>query len=179
MPSLGPLASGLASLSGECHSSHRHQTAQAHPEAFRCWVRGGGSHDKRGRPGNTSPFPQSHPTATRHPLGVAQASSRSAGGGLGNAGKAWWLWGWLAKQRRPHAGQTNRTTRASTTQSCSTVYFSSLFAQQAKTGYNPRKNSTWRASSGSGSTRMTKAEAQQAEASYSPTASPITTASTE
>ena len=62
-PSLGSLKSGLASRSGECRSSHTHKNAQAPQTASRCWRSGGDSRGKRGRIGNTPPFPQPHPRA--------------------------------------------------------------------------------------------------------------------
>jgi len=68
-------------------------------------VKGSGKAGKRGRLGNTPPFPQSRPTAARHSLGASPAGSRSAqaqparqGGRRSSgegAGRGWWLWGWL------------------------------------------------------------------------------------
>jgi len=106
-PSLGLLRDGLASRSGECHSSHRRKSAQAHQTAFRCWECGGGSRDRRGRLGNTPPFPPPRPTAAPQWVGVSPAGSRSArvqparrgerrSSGRG-AGRAWWLWEWLGR----------------------------------------------------------------------------------
>ena len=65
-----------SSGSGGCHSSHTHKNALAHRTGFRSAVNGGGNRDRRGRPGNTPPFPQSRPRAGRRCLGVSRGGNR-------------------------------------------------------------------------------------------------------
>jgi len=107
-PSLGSSGSGLASRSGECHSSQPRKSVQAPQRAFRCWGCGGGSRGRRAPPGNKPPFPQVRPTAAHLRVGASPAGSRSARGQParrggkrrlgGGAGRAWWLWKWLGRR---------------------------------------------------------------------------------
>jgi len=100
------------SRSGGCHSSHTHKTALAHQTGSRFAVSGGDSRDRRGRPGNTPPFPPPHPTATPRKVGVSLINSQSTQVQqllhdgrrriwveLENSWRwAGWLWAWLEQQ---------------------------------------------------------------------------------